>query len=73
MDPFVVKITDALWATVYRKRKNCILNPCIFYDKAAEINQPWKNILKNPDFQDQAVQQIFRELVDYIANVSEKN
>ena len=70
MDPFVLRHTDTLWAEIYRKRKECVRNPCQWYDLAADINQPWKNVLKNLDFQDEAVQRVFRELVDYIANVS---
>ena len=71
MDPFVLRHTDILWAEIYRKRKNCIREPHEWFDRAAEINQPWKNILKNLDWQDEAVQNVFRELVDYVANVSD--
>ena len=73
MDPFVLRHTDILWAEIYRKRKNCIREPHEWFDLAAEINQPWKNILKNLDWQDEAVQNVFRELVDYVANVSDIN
>ena len=71
MDPFVLRHTDSLWASIYRRRKNCIREPCEWFDLAAEINQPWKNILKNLDWQDEAVQKVFRDFVDYVANVSE--
>ena len=71
MDTFVLGATDELWATIYRKRKNCISNLSKWFDKAAVINQPGLcGILRNLETQDQEVKQVFREFVDYVANVS---
>ena len=72
MDAFVLSTADELWATIYRKRKNCISNVHPWFDKAAVINQPGlpSPTFRNLDTQDQEVKQIFREFVDYVANVS---
>ena len=72
MDNFVLSTTDALWATIYRKRKNCVPNPNKWFDKAAFVNQPeWRGyVMKGLESQDHEVKQIFREFVDYVANVS---
>ena len=70
MDNFVLGTTDELWATIYRKRKNCVPNPNKWFDKAADINQPGFQTFKSIHSQDSQVKDIFRMFVDYIANVS---
>ena len=73
MDPFVLSATDELWAKIYQRRKHCIPNPSRWFDKAAEINQPGFLFAKTIESQDQQIKQIFRQFVDYVANVSLKH
>ena len=70
MDPFVLSTTDELWASIYQRRKSCVPNPSRWFDKAADLNQPGFRNFKGVESQDQEVKQIFREFVDYVANVS---
>ena len=73
MDPFVLSATDELWATIYQRRKNCIPNPSRWFDKAADINQPANSLIfKTIHSQDDEVKDIFRQFVDYVAKVSNK-
>ena len=62
--------TDELWATIYKKRKNCRENPLSWYDRAAKVNQaPCQKPLDYHHWQDTEVKEIFRQMVDYIAEV----
>ena len=75
MEKFVLSVTTDLWATIYRRRKNCRDVPMPWYDKAAAINvprepgKPPRGSFDHLAVQDQAVKEIFREMVDYISQV----
>ena len=70
MDNFVLSVSDELWASIYVKRKQCIIRDSCVFDAAAKINQhglPWRNMAE--EYQDDAVREIFRQMVDHIATV----
>ena len=68
-ETFVLAQTTELWAEIYRKRARAE-NVFDWYDPAAQINQRLRFSMAN---QDDVVKELFREIVDYIANVSNKS
>ena len=69
MEDFILATTDELWATIYKKRKRCRENPLSWYDRAAKVNQPEAKPFDYHYWQDAEVKEIFRQMVDYIAEV----
>ena len=69
-DNFVLASTDALWATIYKKRRLARYHALQQFDKAAQINQDdGRNPQQCLDLQDEHVKSIFRDFVDYVVMV----
>ena len=62
---FIRSLTTEVWAEIFQKRKQPLVNPFEMYDRAAQINV--RN-LSMPQ-QDEVVKEIFRQLVNYFTEV----